>query len=92
MSRLSDEEVAEGLEGTPWAREDDAIAREASFDDFAGAIAFVNEVAEAAEEADHHPDIVVHDYNQVRLVLSTHSEGGITDADLDMARTIDGLL
>jgi 4a-hydroxytetrahydrobiopterin dehydratase len=91
MSRLSDEEIAAGVEGTPWSREDDAIMREASFEDFEGAVAFVNDVAEAAEAANHHPDILVHDYNQVRLTLSTHSEGGITDADLELARTIDGL-
>ncbi len=57
--------------------------------DFAAAMAFANRVAEAAEAADHHPDILVHGWNKVRLTLSTHSEGGITAADLALAETID---
>jgi 4a-hydroxytetrahydrobiopterin dehydratase len=91
MSRLSDEEIAAAVVGTPWEREGDAIVRELKFDDFAGAMAFVNRVADAAEAANHHPDILVHGWNRVRLQLSTHSEGGITRADLDMAGRIDGL-
>jgi 4a-hydroxytetrahydrobiopterin dehydratase len=91
MSLLSEEEVARALVESPWERDDDAIAREHEFDDFAAAIAFVNRVAEAAEAANHHPDILVHGWNKVRLTLSTHSEGGITQADIDMARTLDGV-
>jgi 4a-hydroxytetrahydrobiopterin dehydratase len=52
-------------------------------------MAFVNHVAEVAEEADHHPDILVHGWNKVRLTLSTHSEGGLTDADHALAARID---
>lgn len=74
-----------------WREEDAALVRDFEFKDFAGAMAFVNEVAEAAEEAGHHPDILVHGYNKVRLTLSTHSEGGITDADHALAATIDDL-
>jgi 4a-hydroxytetrahydrobiopterin dehydratase len=51
-----------------------------------------NRVADAANEANHHPDILVHDYKHVRLTLSTHSAGGITDNDFALARTIDGLV
>lgn len=58
--------------------------------DFAAAMAFVNRVAELAEEADHHPDISV-SWNTVVLTLSTHSAGGITQLDLDLAGRIDGL-
>ena len=68
-----------------------AIAREWKLADFAAAIAFVNRVAEAAEQANHHPDIHVHGWNKVRLELCTHSEGGLTQADLDMAARIDSL-
>ena len=57
-----------------------------TFADFAGAIAFVNRVAELAERANHHPDMLVHGWNKVRLTLSTHSEGGLTDADFELAR------
>ncbi len=91
MARLTDEEVATRLEGTEWAREGDAIARELKFADFAAAIAFVNRVAEAAEAANHHPDLLVHGWNKVRLTLSTHSEGGLTAADFALADRIDQL-
>ena len=65
--------------------------RDRKRDDFASAMAYVNLVAEAAEAANHHPDILVHGWNNVRLTLSTHSEGGLTRNDLEMAKRIDGL-
>jgi 4a-hydroxytetrahydrobiopterin dehydratase len=77
--------------GTDWRREGDAIVRDLQFADFAEAMAYVNRVAELAEEANHHPDILVHGWNKVRLTLTTHSEGGLTDNDFQMARRIDGL-
>ena len=73
-----------------WREEDGALVRDLRFDDFAGALRFVNQVAEAAEEAGHHPDILVHGWNRVRLTLSTHSAGRITEADHRLAATIDG--
>lgn len=91
MPLLSDDEIRTGLEGTDWRREGDAIEREWRFHDFAGAIAFVERVAEVAEEADHHPDILVHGWSKVRLTLSTHAEGGITAADLALAARFDTL-
>ena len=54
-------------------------------------MAFVNRVADVAEEVNHHPDILVHDWNKVRLTLTTHSEGKLTDNDHAMAQRIDGL-
>ena len=87
--KLSDDAVTAGIEGTQWRREDDAIVRDHQFKDFAQAMAFVNRIAEAAEAANHHPDILVHGWNNVRLILSTHSVGGLTQADLDMARRLD---
>ena len=89
MARLSDDEISERLEGSRWGREDDSIVRDFEFDDFKAAMAFVNRVADVAEEANHHPDIFVHGWNKVRLTLSTHSEGGLTDADHALARRID---
>jgi 4a-hydroxytetrahydrobiopterin dehydratase len=77
--------------GTDWRREGDAIVRDLEFADFAEAIAYVNRVADLAEEANHHPDILVHGWNKVRLTLTTHSEGGLTDNDFQMSRKIDGL-
>ena len=91
MPRLSDDDVERRLEGGEWRREGDAIARDLRFSDFAAAISFVDHVAEVAEAANHHPDILVHGWNKVRLTLSTHSEGGITDADFRLAARLDGL-
>jgi 4a-hydroxytetrahydrobiopterin dehydratase len=87
--KLSDEAVSSGIDGTAWRRDGDAIVRDLEFPDFKAAIAYVNRVADAAEEANHHPDIAVHGWNKVRLTLSTHSVGGLTRADLDMARRLD---
>jgi len=92
MSLLTDAEIDQRLvELVDWQRSDDSIAREWKLADFAAAIAFVNRVAELAEGANHHPDILVHGWNKVRLTLSTHSEGGLTDADFALAGEIDGL-
>ena len=57
----------------------------------AAAMAFVNQVGEMAEGANHHPDILIHGRNKVRLTLSTDSEGKVTQADHDLAAGIDGL-
>jgi 4a-hydroxytetrahydrobiopterin dehydratase len=75
-----------------WRQEDESLVRDLEFDDFKAAMAFVNRVADAAEEANHHPDILVHGWNKVRLTLTTHSEGGLTDNDRAMAETIDGIV
>jgi 4a-hydroxytetrahydrobiopterin dehydratase len=91
MALLSDSEVDERLQSSQWGRVENEIVRDFTFDDFKGAMAFVNRVADAAEEANHHPDILVHGWNKVRLSLATHSEGGLTAADFDMAARIDGL-
>ena len=74
-----------------WRQEDESLVRDYEFEDFAAAMAFVNQVADAAEEANHHPDILVHGWNKVRLTLTTHDEGGLTDNDHAMAERIDGL-
>ena len=88
---LTDEEIEGGIAGTDWRRDGGAIVRDVKCEDFAQAMWFVNKVADAAEEANHHPDILVHEWNRVRLKLSTHSEGGLTQNDLDMAKRIDAL-
>ena len=74
-----------------WREDDGQLVRDLKFANFAEAMAYVNKVAQAAEEANHHPDILVHGWNNVRLSLFTHSEGRITDSDREMAQTIDGL-
>jgi 4a-hydroxytetrahydrobiopterin dehydratase len=88
---LSDDEIVTRLEGLRWTREGDAIVREWQLKDFAEAIAFVNRVADAAEQANHHPDIQVHGWNKVRLSLTNHSAGGLTEVDFEMARKFDAL-
>jgi 4a-hydroxytetrahydrobiopterin dehydratase len=88
---LNDEEIASRLQGSEWQHEDDEIVREWKFDDFAGALAFVNRVGEAAEQANHHPDILLHGWNKVRLSLTNHSAGGLTEPDFEMARQFDEL-
>jgi 4a-hydroxytetrahydrobiopterin dehydratase len=75
-----------------WRQEDQSLIRDYEFKDFAAAMAFVNQVAEAAEEANHHPDILVHGWNKVRLTLTTHSEGKLTENDRAMAERIDAIL
>lgn len=90
---LSDAEIAEALgELSEWRHEGSAIVAEVKLADFAAVIAAVNRVAEAAEAANHHPDLLVHDYRLLRLTLSTHSAGGVTRADLDLAARLDGLI
>ena len=91
MALLTDDQLEQALAGLPWQRQGEAIFREYKLADFAAAIAFVDRVAEAAEQAGHHPDIHLHGWNKVRLELSTHSQGGITQADIDMAQRIDAL-
>ena len=89
--RLTDDEIQRGLEGSEWRRDGDAIVRDIKLEDFAAAMGFANAVAALAEAANHHPDILIHGWNRVRLTLSTHSADGLTQSDLDLARGIDGL-
>jgi len=93
MAKLTAAEIEQHLATVGgWESEQDgAISREWKLADFAAAIAFVDRVAVLAEAADHHPDILLHGWNRVRLTLSTHSEGGLTDADFRLAREIDAL-
>ena len=91
MALLSEEDVEARLGKGDWRREGAEIVRERTFADFRGAMAFANRVADAAEEAGHHPDILAHGYKHVALRLSTHSEGGLTERDFALARTLDAL-
>jgi 4a-hydroxytetrahydrobiopterin dehydratase len=94
MALLDDAEIDErlgSLEG--WKRgAGSEIERALEFPNFAAAIAFIDRVAELAETANHHPDILLHGWNKVRLTLSTHSQGGLTGADFALAGQIDGLV
>jgi 4a-hydroxytetrahydrobiopterin dehydratase len=92
MARLSDDEIEQRLDGGEWRREGDTIVRDFECEGFTSAMELANGVADAANAANHHPDILIHGYKHVRLTLSTHSEGGITDNDFALAQTIDGLI
>lgn len=88
--KLSDVEVQRALGALPgWSRRGDALSRTYTFPTFAEGIAFVGRVAQLADARDHHPDIDIR-YTKVTLTLSTHDAGGVTEADLDLARAIDG--
>lgn len=89
MARLSDIEIQAGLKRLPgWSREGGAILKRYTFGAFADGIRFVDRVAALADAADHHPDIDIR-WTTVTMMLSTHSQGGITAQDLEMAGRIE---
>jgi 4a-hydroxytetrahydrobiopterin dehydratase len=90
-TRLDEAALAQLLAAGTWRRDGNAITRTFTFKGFKRAMAFANRVAEAANEASHHPDIHVERYKTVRVVLTTHATGGISDADVELARRIDEL-
>jgi 4a-hydroxytetrahydrobiopterin dehydratase len=88
---LSEAEILEGLAALPdWRRDGETIVRTVKAATFLDAIALVNRVAEAAEAADHHPDILIN-WRRVTFTLSTHAAHGLTARDVAMARQIDEL-
>ena len=92
MPKLTDDEIGRAMPQLPeWQRVGDGIERTIRFPGFMDGIRFIGRVAEMAEAADHHPDIDIR-YHNVRFVLSTHSEGGLTEKDIDLARQIDRAL
>jgi 4a-hydroxytetrahydrobiopterin dehydratase len=91
VSALSKVEIQQKLKGMlGWSHAGKALHKRFTFKSFMAAVGFVNRVAEAAEKAGHHPDITIN-YNLVTLALSTHSEGGVTEKDFQLAKEIDGL-
>jgi 4a-hydroxytetrahydrobiopterin dehydratase len=88
LTQLQIDDALQNLSG--WTQHGDEIRKQYQFDDFAAAMTFVNRVAELAEEAEHHPDIDIR-YNKVTLALSTHSAGGLTKKDVELAQQIEAL-
>jgi 4a-hydroxytetrahydrobiopterin dehydratase len=89
MARLSDEEIDQRLsELDGWERDGDAIKRAFKLDDFKGSVDFVNRLTPEAEEMNHHPDLAI-SWNEVTVTISTHSEGGLTADDFELARRIE---
>jgi 4a-hydroxytetrahydrobiopterin dehydratase len=91
MAEFTSAQIKAALPTVPdWQKETATIKRTYEFKDFVAAMKFVNEVARVAEAAWHHPDIDIR-WNKVTLALATHSEGGLTQKDFDLAKTIDEL-
>ena len=91
MDLLTEEAITAELATVPgWTRDGDSITRTVTRADFRAAMLYVGAVAYLAEEANHHPDILVQ-WNKVTLTLSTHSAGGLTGNDFALARAVDAL-
>ncbi len=86
-AQLSDSEVQSKLTDLPgWSVQGSSIERNFEFKDFAEALKFVNKVGAEAEEMDHHPDLLLHSWNKVKMTISTHSAKGITENDFELAQ------
>ena len=89
MPLLSDDEIERRLDDLPeWRRDGDSITRQFKFGDFTGSVDFVNRITPPAEEMNHHPDLAI-SWNTVTVSLSTHSQGGLTENDFELASKID---
>ncbi|MEW9672839.1 4a-hydroxytetrahydrobiopterin dehydratase [Ammoniphilus sp. 3BR4] len=92
MARLSKEQIAFNMSKIPgWRLNQDMIERVFEFEGFKQAISFINQVAEYAEEMNHHPDFILR-YNKVSLTLTSHDSGGLTGKDFALAQRINKLL
>lgn len=91
MPVLEDRQIEERLRRlSGWERKGDAISKTFERGDFAGSVGFLDRVLGPAEEMNHHPDVEI-SWDKVTLTLSTHSEGGLTEADFELAAKIDAL-
>jgi len=91
MALLTDADIEERLKGlNGWEHKGGEIAKLYKLKNYIESVGFVNKAALLAERADHHPDILLQ-YNKVTITLSTHSEGGITDKDINLAAEIEGV-
>jgi 4a-hydroxytetrahydrobiopterin dehydratase len=91
MELLTEDEIAGRLGGVPgWTRQRSSITTTITRSDFRDAMLFTGAVAYLAEQANHHPDILIQ-WNKVTLTLSTHSAGGLTEADFGLAAKINAL-
>ncbi len=72
-----------------WHQIDNSLQKEFEFTDFEQALVFVNKVGELAQQMNHHPDMFLHNYNKVRVTLSTHETGGVSEKDIQLSQKID---
>ena len=90
MQSLKEEEVKNSLDNLDgWFYLNNSIEKEFTLKTFADAIALIVKIGIEAEKIDHHPDLLLHSWNKVKVILSTHSEGGVTTNDFKLAQTID---
>ena len=90
MKVLSDIEIKERLSRlNSWAKSGKSIEKEFKLKDFSDALALTIKIGIEAEKQDHHPDILIHSWNKVKITLSTHIAGGITEKDFKLATVID---
>lgn len=90
MTALTNQQILEHLKSlNNWIYVNNSISKEFVFKDFIGAISFVNSVALEAEKMDHHPDILIYGWNKVKINISTHSAGGVTEKDFQLAQKIE---
>jgi 4a-hydroxytetrahydrobiopterin dehydratase len=91
MARLDDQQIEEKLGSLDgWERSGDAISKRFELDDFKGSVDFVNRLLPEAEGMNHHPDLEI-SWNKVTVTVTTHSEGGLTDNDFELAKRIDSV-
>ncbi len=90
-TRLSEQEIDQAIAEVAWSRRGDHIERTVVRPDFRAAVALVNQIADLAEELDHHPDMTI-SWNRVALSVTTHDAGGLTALDFDLARRVDALV
>lgn len=92
MSILMPEQINRELVGLPqWRQSNNVITRDFPLNNFAKALRLIAEIGAIAETADHHPDLLLHDYRFVQVTLTTHSAGGLTLKDFALARKIEAL-
>ncbi|MEP0860749.1 MAG: 4a-hydroxytetrahydrobiopterin dehydratase [Ignavibacterium sp.] len=90
MTALTNQQIVEQLKSLKnWIYVNNSISKEFEFKDFIEAMAFVNSLALEAEKMDHHPDILIYGWNKVKINLSTHSAGGVTEKDFQLAKKIE---
>lgn len=90
MTKLNPDQINTWLSNqSGWIYENDTIQKQFKFKDFIEALSFVNAVAMESEKMDHHPDILMFAWNKVKITISTHSAGGVTDLDFKLAGKIE---
>ena len=92
MDLLTKEVIDKNLASIPgWVSIDNSISKEYKTKNFVDAVTFLMKIAVEAEKMDHHPDVLIHSYNKVKITLSTHSKGGVTENDFKLAGIIESL-